>query len=576
MVWGVIAGLGPGMQARRESDEKIASSKSKRTIAEAVESRNAKRFEWWERGGNLIGNRPGVSTPAEYYQMGRNAVDNPQLWQQWQGTATGINTGMMSPAIPQPSPFQTGPTVTPPTDLATGVPGGEEAVPTTDLGGGYTGQADEGGFVPTSGNYQHAYAEGGYVQLPGAQDGGAISVGAPAQAQPVAPPQQSANIPSRRERYNEWYGEMSRMAFLNGGMDGLQQFKDMEDATSRQQALGFANQAATAMNEGMVGDAMRLGNSALESLSFDSGLEFVAQDGSLHLKGKDGSLSEKLTTQDLMGFTDQYMMTPEKYLDWKTQEEVERSNRATERLRGREASVSERRMTLDESLEPRQTAAQEAQALAALRNSDANLARAIDRAGAYGWDEENILRINQNVHDWSLKQFDGLSGDLTDYYGQGQAFADLKSGVTQIILSNPWDAETQQGYVDPDLAATVYQLVTAPAGMDLGGADKDFTLGTHPDAPGAIIASYKGQRVVLPPMLLGDAMERDPQLRERLEQQKTGGAVPTSQAQDPDDPSGWWNQPGVQGVLDEFESEQRTREMLQAQEDERHRAATHS
>jgi len=498
------------MMERRESDEKIASSKSKRTIAEAKEGREAKKFDWWQKQADMIGQRP-----MDMYQEGRRAVDDPQLWAQWYGTQQSINNVL--PAIgainqmPYQMPMQQG---GPPAGALPGT--GEAANPEYDPNQYNT-------FEPTS------VSAGGYQNAPGAADGGPIQVPAqqalPAQpqAQPAQmPPQQE--MPSRRERYNEWYGKMERMSFLNGGMEGLSQFREMEDATSRRQALGYAQQSATAMNEGMVGEAMRLGNSALESLSFDSGMEFVAQDGKLHLKGRDGSLSGELKTQDLMGFVDQYMKTPEQYLDWKKAEETQRSNEANEALRGREAAVSERQMTLDEELEPRKTAATEATALAALRNSDAALARAMDSSGDYGWDANNALRIGQQVLDWSLNDFTGLSDEVDDYYDDNQQeFANLKSGVAQIMVSNPFDEKTQSGYVDPDLAATVYQLITLPGGMDMGG--QSIKVGSHPDAPGEVFATYEGKTIRLPPQLHDKARALNP---EAFKQQ---GALPGANTQ---------------------------------------------
>lgn len=546
MVWGVIAGLGPGMMERRESDEKIAASKSKRTIAEAQEGRADQRFKWWQEQGDLTGMRP-----MDMYQQGRRAVDDPQLWAQWKGTQDTINSVLPGIGAINQMPYQM------PMQQGGPAPGaGEAALPA------YTGQASEGGFEGTSASSQ------GYQRAPGAADGGPIQVPAqqalPAQpqAQPAQmPPQQE--MPSRRERYNEWYGKMERLSFLNGGMEGLSQFREMEDATSRRQALGYAQQSATAMNEGMVGEAMRLGNSALESLSFDSGMEFVAQDGKLHLKGRDGSLSGALKTQDLMGFVDQYMKTPEQYLDWKKAEETQRSNEANEALRGREAAVSERQISLDEELEPRRTAASEATALAALRQSDAALARAMDSAGDYGWDANNALRIGQQVLDWSLNDFTGLSDEVDDYYDDNQqAFANLKSGVAQIMVSNPFDEKTQSGYVDPDLAATVYQLITLPGGMDMGG--QSIKVGSHPDAPGEVFATYEGKTIRLPPQLHDKARALNP---EAFKQQ---GALPGANTQS--NATDW---SGIQDYLEQDRLKKTQAAIAQGQEQERQRSATH-
>ena len=469
---GALAGVGPGMQSRRESDEKIAASKSERTIAEAQEDRKAEEHSWLKQF-------------SEFFKQ-RGYVDDPAAWDQWRRFQQGQGpVAQTAPAAPAPTPVQ-------------------QALP----GVGNVIQP----IQPVQPPPQQA--------LPGMAAGGPVQVPPQQAQQPAALPTQPApapapaeNVPSRRERYNQWYNETAKYAALTGGLEGYQKFQEMENATSRRQVLGYALQAVRAMDEGNVGEAMRAGNSALEVTPFDTGLKFEASNGKLYMVGKDGKPGEPLTADHLRAFTEDHMKTPESYLQWKQQYETERSNLETERLRGGEldvserlAGVQERRMNLDEQLAPRDTAARETQALAALRNSDARLAAAIDKSGSYGWDANNVLRITDNVLQWSLNDFEAFNDDANDFYKDNpQEFADLKSGVAQIMLANPWDEKAQRGAVDPDLAATVYQLVTLPGAVNLGLKEGDFQVGTTPEAPGIYFANYKGQRVALPDMLVRDA-----------------------------------------------------------------------
>lgn len=532
-IWGVLAGVGPGMQSRRESDEKIAASKSRRTIAEAVEARNQRRFDWWGEQGDMLGMRPGV-TPADMYKQGRLAVDDPNYWEKFeqqfiQGIAEGINNmgptggGIVPGAIGN---NLGGVSQVPPMDMqAPALPPPEEPQQVS-----YTGAAEEGGFVPTSGNYQRAYAaaDGGYIQvLPGAQDGGAINVPtvgqeavgeAPVGAAPVAEQQQATSnyqAPPRRERYNKWYGQMSRLAFLNGGMDGLKQFQDLEDATSRRQALGYAQQAVTAMDEGMVGEAKRLGNTALESLSFDTGMEFVTEDGELKLQGADGSLSTSLRTADLMGFTDDWMKTPEKYLEWKQLEEEKRASMEQEEVARGQLEVNKMHAEtmkghLDiakEKMKP-EIAKLGAEVISLMQTSEAALLTAMKRGVPQGWDSSEQLRLMEQTID--LIQKDGLLGmewmkpmlSNTGFMLPAQAGAQ-----TLMLMNGPGTGVTTADALA--LTAYAYGPEVLPQEMLPDLPDSYLPSDPGEDAGGQYV-TFLGKKVYVPPHMFSLIAEEAP------------------------------------------------------------------
>ena len=504
---GALAGVGPGIQSGLESREKIAASKSERTIAEAQERRNAEKHKWQKMFGDIA--------------QARELMDSdPAAFNQWMGFMGGEGPIAAVPAISQQTPVQ-------------------QALP----GIGSVIQP----IQPVQPQPQQlpGMAAGGPVQVPPQQQA-ALPVGAvageaigemtpgPTSAPTSAP---AANMPSRRERYNKWYGEAAKYAALTGGLEGYKAFQDMENATSRRQVLGFGLQAVQMLDEGNVGEAMRAGNSALESTPFDTGLKFQANEGKLYMVGKDGVPGQPLSANDLRAYIENHMKTPEDYLEWKQQYETERSNLETERLRGgeldvseRQVAVQERRMDLDEELGPRDTAAREMTAAAAALNADARLKSAVAKASAYGWDEDNALRISQEVRQWSLDEFTGYNKEAEQFYKDNpQEFTEMKSGVAQIMLSNPWDKKSQRGMVDPDLAATIYQLVTLPGAVNLKIDEGDFQIATYPDYPGVYFANYKGQIVTLPPILTRDAKR----LHESQPKPKPKAATEEDKPEDP-------------------------------------------
>lgn len=391
-------------------------------------------------------------------------------------------------------------------------------------------------------------AEGGPVEvLPQYQEGGSVEVPAIAaegagEITPGPAPQQSPNPPppsKYRDRLNAWQRGAESHAMMAGGLETLQKFREMENASSRRMILGYGLDAIRALDEGNVGDAMRAGNSALEATPFDTGMKFVAQNGQLHMVGEDGQPGEALTPNHLRAFVEDNMKTPETYLEWKKQVETERAGREGEKLRGREAAVSERRITLDETYREQETDAKTLSALAAYENSQAardRAARMAAAAAAGGWDENNRLAIERDSQDWVLDNFDPLHEDIDDYFKDNPiAWIDFKNDVLELQLYNPWSTQSQSGSVGRDAASIVSQLIRQPGGVsekDLGLAEGDFMISEHPDAPGEVIVNYKGQLIALPKVMHADARKHSAYLEAPAEgggdKQQTGAAAPDS------------------------------------------------
>jgi hypothetical protein len=341
------------MQARRESDEKIAASKSERTIAESEEARAAEKHKWQKFFGDIA--------------QARSLMDSdPSAFNQWHGFFSGQGPIAAVPAVPQQQ-----------TAVQQALPGLDAALNPQPLPG---------------------MAEGGQVQVPPQQPPQQPQQPAALPTQPTPAPTPAANMPSRRERYNKWYGEAAKYAALTGGLEGYQKFQEFENATSRRQVLGYGLQAVQMLDEGNVGEAMRAGNSALESTPFDTGLKFEAKDGKLYMVGKDGKPGQPLNANHLRAFIDNHMKTPEDYLEWKQQYETERSNLEKERTDRRNVATREGELKLAEENAPYEREAWAAGAYRDIKSGDAAMqnARAAElRAQNAGKDKNELTPANR-------------------------------------------------------------------------------------------------------------------------------------------------------------------------------------
>lgn len=360
MVWGIVAGLGGGLQEGLESKERRAASKSQRTIAEAEEKRNVDRHQWLKGLGDIFQNR--------------DVVDNLEKYRQWY---TG---GIYQPQPAQPKPV-----------------GGDainqtvqQALPALQTINNMGTTAPQ---IP-------GMAEGGLAQVPQQPQQPPQQMMGP-QALPVQQPQQSApqqELPKRRERYNQWYNQAAKYAILNGGLEGYQKFEEMENAASRRQVLGYALQAVNAMDQGNIGEAMRAGNAALEVTPFDTGLKFTAENGKLYMVGQDGKKGKPLDADMLRAFTDDHMKTPENYLDWKKQYETERSNQVQEGISAKNAESTRRQVDQYVEEGPSRINARDATAYANLAQGAKYLA---DAAGAgdthKSWSANNVRQMEKDI-----------------------------------------------------------------------------------------------------------------------------------------------------------------------------------
>jgi len=519
-ILGALAGVGPGVTEGLNAREDRASSKSERVINEAKEGRDAEQHQW-------------LKGFSERYKL-RGMLEDPQQFQQWKAFASGAG-----PVAQQPAPA---------------VPQNQYAIP---------------GVAPVV-NRMPGAADGGAMEVPQAQPQQALPQ---PQQQALPQPQQQAPVPqtTRRERYNDWYNDTARYAILTGGLEGYSKFQEMENATSRRQVMGYALQAVDALDKGMVGEAMRAGNAALEVTPFDTGLQFVAHNGELYMQGKDGKRSDKpLNADHLRAFTDQHMKTPESYLDWKKQHETERKNVVDEGIAQTNASSS--RMVAEAQKETSKYAGQRADAattqalasvISALGRRDA---AAHARAGDLGWDPGQSVQIIKGANDYFMNEFEAITPEVDSYLNEHpQEKGKFKSDVSQLVLEQG-PGRNGTNTLDYDKAAIISQLIRQPGGLDLQEHAPDFKVMRNKET-GDVLAVYDGQRFRLPPSLKQDAIANF---------KLTEGGNTTSQnspamATDPMDPNYQWQQDAAALPVNE-----RAAQMQADQEAERRRQATHS
>lgn len=331
--------------------------------------------------------------------------------------------------------------------------------------------------------------------------GQGVIPGAEGQPAPAPAPQQ---LGSRRDRYNAWNSKAERLMFLTGGMEGLTKFREMENAVSRKQVMGYGLQAVRAMDEGDVGGAMKAANSALESTPFDTGLQFEAHNGQLHMVGADGKPGAALSADHLRAFVEDNMKTPEQYLAWKEQYETERSAKEREKTQAINAESTRRQADQYVKEGAGRDLLRKAQAYAALAGGEAALLRAegAGKDSALAWTEENMLKIEE----MEKTALDGGLGFGGAWMSEGarntQLNSDAVGAAVETRIANAPNAMTHND------AATISRMAyfsdlkdedgamvaPDPTMLKLLGDTRVFT-----DDNGNYMVDYKGKRLLVPP-----------------------------------------------------------------------------
>jgi hypothetical protein len=428
-------------------------------------------------------------------------------------------------------------------------------------------------------------AEGGpVVVLPKFAEGGAVEV----PAEPVAPqalpaqgpaPQQSAapqREPSKyRDRLSAWQRQAENHAMMAGGLETLTKFRDMENATSRRAIMGYGLDAIRSLDEGNVGDAMRSGNSALESTPFDTGLKFEASEGKLYMVGSDGKKGEPLSANHLRAFVEDNMKTPETYLEWKKQVETERKNLEGEKVARKTAESG--RISAEAQAETASFAGQRADAgtataLAAVISSLSRRdAAAHARAEELGWDASESIRVIQLANDFFMNEWRPLTPEVGDWFSDNpEAEGKFKSDVSQLMLEQG-PGRGNRNTLDPDKAAIISQLIRQPGGIDLSATHPDFRVQRNKES-GEMIAVYDGQTFRIPQGMYTDAMKNFKLVG--------GDAAPadpaaTTSGTGGTEPVPAWQQEALR-MGEEDRLKQQTEAISTQQQEDRYRQATHS
>lgn len=434
------------------------------------------------------------------------------------------------------------------------------------------GRAAEGGPVEVMARF----AEGGMAQVPEegipTQPGVDMSQSQSLQQSPATPQRQPSKY---RDRLSAWQRNAENHAMMAGGLETMQKFRDMENATSRRAIMGYGLDAIRAMDEGNIGDAMRSGNSALESTPFDTGIKFEAGDGNLYMVGKDGKRGKPLTADHLRAFVEDNMKTPETYLDWKKQYEVERHAGETESVARKTAEsgrISAEAQAETASFAGQRADAGTAQALAAVISSLSRRdAAAHARADELGWDPMESVQIIKGANDFFMDESRAITPEVGKWFGENpQAEGKFKSDVSQLILEQG-PGRNGRNTMDFDTAAIVSQLIRQPGGIDLEQHAPDFEVRKNKET-GELIAIYDGQSFRLPPGMYKDAMKNFKLVESPGEGGgKTDPPATTSQA----GPRPAWEQEAIR--MGEEDRLNATKEALATgQQEDQYRQATHS
>ena len=325
----------------------------------------------------------------------------------------------------------------------------------------------------------------------------------PPAPQPVVGPPAPEAVPTqpsppayktRRDEYQDWFKKTSAAVALSGGLEGLQMFRDHEDALSRKQMFGYGMDGVTAMRDGNTGEAVRQLNTMLNVSPADPGMRFEAYDGNVHLVGNDGKRGKPYNQQQVMALIENNLKTPENYLDFqaearaqgvadesvrssketeqlarRAQTEVERGAQEDERLGRRtqtevergalvteeetmkhnvemetvystNADSRQRAVTVVEKKMPSDIALTGATIIKALKDADSNSVRAasLAKAKALGWSEADFLAINSTlptmIQNAKLDLGMDWMGPMMDDPAMGIL---LQGGIIDIMTSNP-------------------------------------------------------------------------------------------------------------------------------------------
>lgn len=428
------------------------------------------------------------------------------------------------------------------------------------------GRAAEGGPVEVMARF----AEGGMAEVPQqgaipAEGIGEITPGPAPQQSPAAP----ERVPSRyRDRLAAWQRQAENHAMMAGGLETLTKFREMENATSRRAVMGYGLDAIRSLDEGNVGDAMRSGNSALESTPFDTGIKFEASEGELYMVGSDGQRGEALTANHLRAFVEDNMKTPETYLEWKKQVETERSALVDERTAAKTAESG--RISAEAQAEVASYAGQRADAgtataLAAVIGSLSRRdAAAHARAEELGWDASESIRVIQLANDFFMNEWRPLTPEVGDWFGDHpEAEGKFKSDVSQLMLEQG-PGRGGRNTLDPDKAAIISQLIRQPGGIDLSATHPDFRVQRNKET-GEMVAVYDGQTFRIPQGMYADAMKNFKLVGGEADPDATTsqtGALPA------------WQQSALDMQAEE-EAQAQSEAILKQQQEDQYRQATH-
>ena len=327
--------------------------------------------------------------------------------------------------------------------------------------------------------------------------------------------------PTRRERYKKWYDEAYAAAARAGGIEGLQLFIDKENATSRQQMMGYAREAVTAIKNGMVGESVKLMNTALEVSPFDTGMEFIANDGKMYLMGPDGNMGEPYGQAELMAMIRDRLGTPENYLNMEEGARKNEQQRIDEEDKDLDRELVERDVEVKEDKAPSEILVNKATAYYRLAAGKG----ALDTDGggegdpSTWWGKPNASKIEEietRIKNGEMSGFPLSSPWIKEDFGNTELFSSTMAGLKSIrSMNNPLPSATNpRALTDNDAG----ELARMAYFNELNLNDVDISTVTPPglssikvlydDTTGAWKVGYKGGTYLIPPEI-GERIQKN-------------------------------------------------------------------
>ena len=202
---------------------------------------------------------------------------------------------------------------------------------------------------------------------------------------------------SYREAHQQWRQNAESLATKAFGFEGIGKLNELDRTLSQRMVLGYAIQGLEQLNGNNVNGAVRHINTALSVTPYDTGMKAVARDGKLYLQGPEGEEAGPYNATQLRSVVENFIKTPENWMDFRKQDEVERAARESERIKGETLDIQGGWLELAQEKWPSERSAIGADIYYKLRTADAKYMDALGSGEETGLDSNDVRDINKTI-----------------------------------------------------------------------------------------------------------------------------------------------------------------------------------